>query len=155
MTKGESIAAAEKAKKKGGDAKSEKEDKAKDDKPKDDSSPGMDRYLFVTADFNQDAIPKPVLEKLPEDKPAVVTPEKKSPETKAPETKAPQTKAPNEGPGGERPEATKAAEKGGRLKPELQQRRKRWRDESPGDEDRSEERKTGGHREEGRGRQER
>ena len=68
VTKGESFAA-EKAKKKG-DAKSEKEDKAKDD-----SSPGMDRYLFVTADFNQDAIPKPVMEKLPEEKPAEKAPQ--------------------------------------------------------------------------------
>lgn len=65
VTKGESsAAAAEKAKKKGA-AKSDKEEK-----PKDDSSPGMDRYLFVAADFNEDAIPKPVLEKFPEEKPA-------------------------------------------------------------------------------------
>ena len=65
VTKGESsAAAAEKAKKKGA-AKSDKEEK-----PKDDSSPGMDRYLFVAADFNEDAIPKPVLEKFPKEKPA-------------------------------------------------------------------------------------
>jgi hypothetical protein len=30
-----------------------------------ESSTGMDRYLFVMADFNQDAIPKPAIEKLP------------------------------------------------------------------------------------------
>ena len=76
VTTGESSAAV-KAKKKG-DAKSEKVDKAKDD-----SSPGMDRYLFVAADFNKDAIPKPVLEKLPEEKPVEKTPEKKAPDTKA------------------------------------------------------------------------
>ena len=69
-TTGESSAA---EKKKKANAKSGKEDKAKDD-----VVPGMDRYLFVTADFNQDAIPKPVVEKLPEDKPA-----EKAVETKA------------------------------------------------------------------------
>ncbi|MGO9110737.1 MAG: hypothetical protein ACLP9L_16065 [Thermoguttaceae bacterium] len=76
MTTGES-SAAEKAKKKGS-AKTEKEDKAKDD-----SSPGVDRYLFVTADFNLDAIPKPVAEKLPEAKPADSSPDKKAPDKKA------------------------------------------------------------------------
>ena len=81
VTTGES-SAAEKAKKKGS-AKSEKDDKAKDD-----SSPGMDRYLFVTADFNQDAIAKPVFDKMPEDKPADKTPEKK-PATSLPLTRKP------------------------------------------------------------------
>ena len=76
VTTGES-SAAEKAKKKG-DLKSEKVDKAKDD-----SSPGMDRYLFVAADFNQDAIPKPVVEKMPEEKPAEKASEKKAPDAKA------------------------------------------------------------------------
>ena len=34
----------------------------------------MDRYLFVMADFNQDAIAKPVMEQLPpEEKPAAKT----------------------------------------------------------------------------------
>ncbi len=79
VTTGESSAAV-KAKKKG-DAKSEKVDKAKDD-----SSFGMDRYLFVAADFNKDAIPKPVLEKMPEEKPAEKAAEK-TPEKKAPDTK--------------------------------------------------------------------
>jgi len=79
VTTGESSAAV-KAKKKG-DTTSEKVDKAKDD-----SSPGMDRYLFVAADFNQDALSKPVLEKLPEEKPAEKAAEK-TPEKKAPDTK--------------------------------------------------------------------
>lgn len=74
VTTGES-SAAEKAKKKGA-AASDKEEK------KDDASPGMNRYLFVTADFNQDAIPKPVVEKLPEEKPAEKAPEKKADEKK-------------------------------------------------------------------------
>ena len=39
----------------------------------------MDRYLFVMADFNQDAIPKPALEKLPpEEKPALKAEQKKA-----------------------------------------------------------------------------
>ena len=84
VTTGES-SAAEKAKKKG-NAKSEKEDKAKDD-----SSPGMDRYLFVTADFNQNAIPKPVFEKLPEEKPAKKAPRRR-PTTRRPTTRKPTDK---------------------------------------------------------------
>ncbi len=55
-----------------GDAKDKKPDAA-------ESSGGMDRYLFVMADFNQDAIPKPVVEQLPpEEKPAPKTPETKA-----------------------------------------------------------------------------
>ena len=38
----------------------------------------MDRYLFVAADFNEKAIPKPVLEKLPEEKPAAKAAEAKA-----------------------------------------------------------------------------
>ncbi len=64
LTTGES-SAAEAAKRNRGEAKS-------------DSSPGMDRYLFVMADFNQDAIPKPAVEQLPpEEKPAAKATEKK------------------------------------------------------------------------------
>ncbi len=101
-TKGESLAA-EKAKKKV-DAKSEKEDQAKDD-----SSPGMDRYLFVTADFNQGAIPPPVKEKLPEEKPAEKAPLNPAPTatgTPTPTAKAgekPAEKAP-----GKKPDEKKA-----------------------------------------------
>ena len=48
------------------------------DKKAETKEGGMDRYLFVMADFNQDAIPKPALEQLPpEEKPAAKTPEKK------------------------------------------------------------------------------
>ena len=80
VTTGESSAA---EKKKKGAAKSDKDDKAKDD-----TSPGMDRYLMVTADFNQDAVAKPVLDKLPEEKPAEKTPEKKAGDKKAADKKA-------------------------------------------------------------------
>jgi hypothetical protein len=69
LTKGESSAA--EAAKRGKDA------------VKLDTTPGMDRYLFVMADFNQDAIPKPVVEQLPpEEKPAAKSDEKKTDEKK-------------------------------------------------------------------------
>jgi hypothetical protein len=57
-TTGESSAAV-KAKKKS-DAKSPP------DTAKEDATPGVDRYLFVTADFDQGSIPQPAFEKLPE-----------------------------------------------------------------------------------------
>ncbi len=107
-TIGES-AAAEKAKKKGG-AKPQKDDKAKDD-----SSPGMDRYLFVTADFNQDSIPKPVIEKLPESKPADSDAGKKAADKKATENKAPEKKAGEQKPD-EKAASSAAAEKKGEVK---------------------------------------
>jgi hypothetical protein len=42
--------------------------KAKTPAKKDDSTPGMNRYLFVMAEFNPDAIAKPALETPPQDK---------------------------------------------------------------------------------------
>ena len=54
------------------------------DKKADAKEGGMDRYLFVMADFSQDAIPKPAVEQLPpEEKPAAKTPEKKDEPKKA------------------------------------------------------------------------
>ncbi len=54
------------------------------DKKAETKEGGMDRYLFVMADFNQDAIPKPAVEQLPpEEKPATKTPEKKEEPKKA------------------------------------------------------------------------
>ena len=79
VTTGESSAAA-KAKLKGA-AKSETEDKAKED-----STPGMDRYLFVTVDFNPKVIPKADMKKLPEEKPAEKAPEKPPEEGGQPQT---------------------------------------------------------------------
>ena len=56
-----------------GDAKDKKAEGA------DNSAGGMDRYLFVMADFNQDAIPKPAMEQLPpEEKPAPKADQKKA-----------------------------------------------------------------------------
>ncbi len=54
-----------------GNSPTEKEKKAKDKDGKEDDSKsgaGMNRYLFVMAEFNSDAIPKPVFDKLPEPK---------------------------------------------------------------------------------------
>ena len=60
---GESSQTADKAK----DKKGEKKDSKKEEK-KDETAPGMNRYLFVMAAFNPDAIAKPVMEPLPEEK---------------------------------------------------------------------------------------
>lgn len=57
------------------DKSKNKKDPKKDVK-KDELAPGSNRYLFVMAEFNQDAIPKPALEKLPEEKPAEKASEK-------------------------------------------------------------------------------
>ncbi len=54
------------------------------DKKAETKEGGMDRYLFVMADFNPDAIPKPAVEQLPpEEKPAAKAPEKKDEPKKA------------------------------------------------------------------------
>lgn len=46
-----------------------KDDAKKDDKAKEESSgSGINRYLFVMAEFNRDSIPKPELQPLPEEK---------------------------------------------------------------------------------------
>ena len=47
---------------------------------KDEATPGSNRYMFVMAEFNQDAIPKPAFEEMPKD-------EKKPDEKKADEKK--------------------------------------------------------------------
>jgi hypothetical protein len=82
-----------------GDAKEKKADAA------DASAPGMDRYLFVMADFHQDAIAKPVMEQLPpEEKPAA------KPAPKPDEKKAAGAAAAKKGPPGA-PAAAEDAEK--------------------------------------------
>jgi len=64
-----------------GDANSltgqKKNDKAKKPGEKEAAKPGLNRYLFVVAQFNPSLLPKPQLEKLPEDKPAPKAEEKK------------------------------------------------------------------------------
>ncbi len=59
-------------------------DKSKDvkDAKKDESTPALNRYLFVMADFNQEAIIKPAFEKIPEEKPDDKKPEDKKKEEK-------------------------------------------------------------------------
>jgi hypothetical protein len=60
-----------------------------------ESSPGMDRYLFVMAEFNQDAIAKPAKEQLPpEEKPAAKAEDKKAEDKKAEDKKAAEAKKP-------------------------------------------------------------
>ncbi|MHB1036724.1 MAG: DUF4340 domain-containing protein [Pirellulales bacterium] len=73
----------------------------KEDKP----AAGLNRYLFVTAEFNEDLIPKPVLEPLPDEKAAA---EKKAAEKKAAESK----------PGEKKPDAKADDKKAETAKPE-------------------------------------
>jgi hypothetical protein len=69
-------------------AKKPAKDKAKEEK-KDEAAPGMNRYLFVMAEFNPAALPKPVMEPLPQEpKPEAKKPE----ETKAGEKKTDEKK---------------------------------------------------------------
>ena len=99
----------------------EGEEKAEEGEGKASGDAGVNRYLFVMAEFNPDAIPKPELEPPPGEKKAPEgekpkeessnggepeeapgakeseKPEAKSPEAPAPEAKAPEGKAPEEG----------------------------------------------------------
>jgi hypothetical protein len=81
------------------DAKDKKKpgDKGKDG---DGKSTGLNRYLFVMAEFNADAIPKPQFEKMPEPakaKEAEKTPaEEKKPEAAKPDEKKPADKKPED-----------------------------------------------------------
>ena len=52
------------------DKKDGKKEDKKEDKKDESSGPGVNRYLFVMAEFNQDALPKPELEALPKEEPA-------------------------------------------------------------------------------------
>jgi hypothetical protein len=62
--------------------KDAKKGAAKDKKDEEPTGPGVDRYLFVMAEFNPDLIPKPVYEKLPDEKAPAEKPEAKKPEAK-------------------------------------------------------------------------
>jgi hypothetical protein len=62
---------------------------AKKDEKKDEAGPGLNRYLFIMAEFNPDGIAKPAMEPLPEEKkPGDKTPEEKKPAAKTDDTKA-------------------------------------------------------------------
>jgi len=50
--------------------KADAKDGKKDDKKEESSGSGVNRYLFVMAEFNRDSVPKPELQPLPEEKPA-------------------------------------------------------------------------------------
>jgi len=68
--------------------KDEKKEEKKDDKKDEKKSKGVNRFIFVTTEFNADAIAKPQLEPLPEEKKA----EEKKPEEKKPADKKPEEK---------------------------------------------------------------
>lgn len=85
------IAGADEAQKK--DAK--KDDKKTTDK-KDDTSGGVTRYLLVMTEFNPDALEKPKLDPLPEEKKDEKKADDKKPEEKKPEEKKPADKKPEE-----------------------------------------------------------
>lgn len=67
------------------DKKDAKQKEKKSEKKDESSGPGVNRYLFVMADFNQDAIPKPQYEELPKDDPADA---KKAADSKAADSKS-------------------------------------------------------------------
>jgi hypothetical protein len=85
----------------------DKTKKDKDGKAKDEASgAGVNRYLFVMAEFNRDALPKPQLQPLPEEKPAAKADEKKADEKKADDKKVEDKK-----PEAKKPEDKKADDK--------------------------------------------
>lgn len=95
---------------------SKEEDKDKtEDAGKEKQGPGMNRYLFVMADFNEDMIPKPQLEPLPE--------EKKADEAKADEKKADEAK-PEEKKSDEKPADADKALQADRERIEKENKRK-------------------------------
>ena len=73
------------------DKKDAKKVEKKDEK-KDEATPGSNRYLFVMAEFNQDAIPKPVLEEFPKEEKKA---EEKKPDAKKPDEKKADGKSPD------------------------------------------------------------
>jgi hypothetical protein len=115
----------------GGVAGSDDSSSAKDDKKgkkdkKDETKTGLNRYLFVTAKFNPDVIPKPAYEPLPEEKkpePAKAEPKKVEPtkvEPKKVEPAKAETKKPEAAPAkSAQPPAPKAeARPNGAKKPD-------------------------------------
>jgi len=68
----------------------EKESAPKESEQEQSTTPGMNRYLFITAEFNPDVIPKPELTPLPEDgkKPEPAAEEKKDEPSPPPATES-------------------------------------------------------------------
>lgn len=104
------------------DDKKKDKEKAEPEKKKDATTPGLNRYLFIMAEFNPNLLAKPQLETLPqpkkeaEPKPAEAKktepPKKeadKKPDEKKPEAKKPEAKKPESKPA-EKKEADKKAE---------------------------------------------
>jgi len=94
--------------------KEAKEDEKEEagEKEEDDKASGLNRYIFVTAEFNQDAIPKPELEPLPEEKKDEEPPKTEAkPEEKKDDAQAGEDKEPEKAEDGkdkESPEEKKA-----------------------------------------------
>lgn len=109
------LAKEEKKEEKKDDPKAKEE--KKDDK-KDSASTARNRYLFITAQFDANAIEKPKLEPLPELKKPEAKPEEKKPAEKKPDAK-PEEKKPEEKKADEKkPEEKKADAKPEAKKPE-------------------------------------
>lgn len=85
---------------------------------------GVNRYLFVTAEFREDAIEKPQLEELPKDepeaKPADAKPDAAKPEAAKPEASKPETPKPDD----KTPEQKEAERKAERERIERENKRK-------------------------------
>jgi cell division septation protein DedD len=100
-----------------GTAKTDDKDKEKgkeEGAEKDKQGPGVNRYLFVMAEFNPDLLPKPQLEPLPEAKTDAQKPaEEKKPEEAKPEDKKPDEAKPEE----KKPEEAKPEDKKPEEKP--------------------------------------
>jgi hypothetical protein len=96
------------------DKQEDKEDNAEKDKEKDKKGGGLNRYLFVMAEFDPDIIPKPQLEPLPEatseEKPKAEE-EKKPEEAKPDEKKAEEKKTEEAKPEEKKAEEAKPEEK--------------------------------------------
>ena len=96
------------------DSGKDKASPAKDEK-KDEATPGMNRYLFVMAEFNPKALTKPKMEPLPEEPKAEVkkAPEKKDEkkDDKKSDSKKPDDKKPGDAKDAPKTEPAKVAEK--------------------------------------------
>ncbi len=116
-----------------GSAKTDQKDKAAEkegEQNKEKKDAGLNRYLFVTAEFDPDIIAKPQLEPLPEAK----TDTQAKPEEKKPDEKKAEEKKPDEA----KPEEKKAEEK----KPEETKPEEKKPEEAKADEKKPEETKA-------------
>ncbi len=107
------------------DKAADKKKDAKKEPKKDEATPGSNRYLFVMAEFNQDAIPKPVFEEFPK-------------EEKKPDAKKADEKKPDEKNGGDK----KSDEKGAKPAVDAEKKGAAKKEEPKKDEPKKEEKKV-------------